>query len=155
MSATKQTQPPVECKLDKGGDLVIARDGKEIAAISRADLNLESRMAIAAFARACAELRSVDELEPNEKVVAAANCMVRDPLSGLPFGVMRGQELDNPRIIEQVLAIREPEPIRLLRKGGELEIESMLRELLTVKGQEGLAQSTLIQKRTLAAAQGV
>jgi len=143
----------VELSLSSAGDLVFSANGKGIAIVKRDLLTPESRNALTAFYKSTSELHNIDEWEPGEVVVAARPCLVRD-LHGLPFTVMRGQRIDERSIIEQILTIKEPEPVRLLRFGAELEVESLLREALTVKGQEGMAQSVLMQKRTIMAMQG-
>ena len=143
----------VKGRLTESGDLVLKHDGQEMV-LPRRGMSTETRTAITNFVKAISELRNIDEWEPGEKVIAARACMLRDS-HGLPFAVFRGQELDDRDLIEQALSIKDPEPVRLLRKGvAELEVESILKELLTIKGQEGLAQSTLIQKRTIAAMRG-
>ena len=149
-SATSEELPVVELGHTADGDLVVLdHDGK---AMAKASKSAATRTAVANSYKAGSELRSINDWEPGEKVVAARGCMLRTS-DGLPFTVFRGQELDERDLIIQALSIKDPAPVRLLRKGVELEAESIVKELLTVKAQEGLAQSTLIQKRTIQAMQ--
>jgi hypothetical protein len=143
----------VKCKCTESGDLIILRDGKEIARIKRSDISAANLTAITNFQKAASELRSIDEWVPGETVIADRAASLHD-IHGLPFTVFRGQALDDFYLIEQCLKIEGPQRPRLLRKGAELETETILREALTLRGQEGLAQSVLVQKRTLQSMRG-
>src|SRR5580700_3024219 len=99
---TETKTPTVELQLTDVGDLTVTEGGRERATIRRRDLTPASRKAAMAFLRACSELKSMDELEPGENVIAADACMLLLD-GGLPFTVLRGQRIDNPVLIEMLL----------------------------------------------------
>jgi hypothetical protein len=142
---TETKTPTVELQLTDVGDLTVTEGGRERATIRRRDLTPASRKAAMAFLRACSELKSIDELEPGENVIAADACMLLLE-GGLPFTVLRGQRIDNPVLIEMLLR----DGRRLLHEGAELEIETMLREIMTTSGYTAMAQSQVVLKRALA-----
>ncbi|MGA8475456.1 MAG: hypothetical protein WB681_10320 [Candidatus Cybelea sp.] len=143
----------IKCECTESGDLVLSRDGKKIARIGRSGISAANLTAITNFQKSVSELRSIDEWVPGEKVIADRSVALRDT-HGLPFTVLRGQALDERDLIEQCLKIEGPQRPRLLRKGAELETETIMREALTLRGQEGLAQSALLQKRILQSVRG-
>jgi hypothetical protein len=146
---TTETKPIVDLQLTEAGDLTVTEGGRERVTIRRSDLTPASRQATMAFLRACSELKSMDELEPGENVIAAEACMLLLD-GGLPFTVLRGQRIDNPVLIEMLLR----DGRRLLHEGAELEIETMLREIMTTAGYTSMAQAQVVLKRALAAKGG-
>ena len=98
------TQTKVEASLNEAGDLIVVRDGKEIATIERSSISDESRNALTAFVKVCGEPTSIEEWD-GKPVIADRPVALHDQ-HGLPFTVLRGQALDDYDLIVSTPANR-------------------------------------------------
>lgn len=153
-SSTSEEAPAVRVKYSEAGNFsIFARDGTVIVVVDLNSLTPEERLAFVASAEHVSVLRDISDLLPGESVTVDGPCSVTDHF-GNRYPIHRGSKVDDPDWISQILRIKDPRPIRLLRDGARLEYSTLLEEKLTRRETDGYAIAVLMQKRALQSVQG-